>query len=412
MDTLQRCEPNGSGTVWPDAPGDSRSVVGSVNLTPSGTGERARAPAASRKSTARDRVAAAGPSVVLVAAGSDLVGGQAVQALALAENLRAEGVHVRLVPVNPVFPAALRWLRRIPYLRTLVNQILYVPSLFALRHADVVHVFSASYFSFLLGPVPALLAAKLLRKRVILNYHSGEAQDHLAHWGVLVHPWLRLADAIVVPSLYLHDVFARFGYRVRVIPNVIDVSRFRYRERERIAPRFLSIRNLEPHYGVDVILHAFARIRDAYPQATLVVGGEGSQRTGLERLAETLGSTGIRFVGRYAPDEAPRLYAEADVLLNASVVDNQPVSVLEAFASGVPVISTPTGDIRAMLQDGSAGVVVEPDDPNGMAAAAAMLLENPVRARELARCAHASLDRFDWNRVREDWVAAYGMERA
>ena len=138
-------------------------------------------------------------------------------AFSLLERLRAEGYAVDFLPINPVFPAGLRRLRRLPYLRTVVNQVLYLPSLWDLRRADVVHVFSASYWSFLLAPVPAMLAARRFGKRVVLNYHSGEAEDHLARWGNLVHPWLRLADEIVVPSVYLQEVFARFGHRARVI---------------------------------------------------------------------------------------------------------------------------------------------------------------------------------------------------
>ena len=130
----------------------------------------------------------------------------------------------------------------------MVNQALYLRSLVRLRNADVVHVFSASYWSFLLGPVPAMLAARLFGKRVLLNYHSGEAEDHLARWGIFVHPWLRFAHEIVVPSQYLRDVFARYGYRSRVVPNVVDLSRFRYRERIALRPRLLSTRNLESHY--------------------------------------------------------------------------------------------------------------------------------------------------------------------
>lgn len=348
------------------------------------------------------------PSVALVAANLDILGGQGIQAQALQENLRAEGVDVRLVPVNPAFPRGLRWLRRYPYLRTVVNQMLYLPRLAALWKVDVVHVFAASYFSFLLGPAPAMLAAKLLNKRIILNYHSGEADDHLAHWGVLVHPWLRLADVIVVPSEYLRDVFARFGYQVRVIPNVVDVSRFRYRERARIAPRFLSLRNLERHYGVDVVIRAFALVRRRYPGATLVVGGYGTEEKALKQLVRELGLDGVRFIGRYSPAEAPRLYAEADIFLNASVVDNQPVSVLEAFASGLPVISTPTGDIGAMLRSGAAGVIVRCDDPAAMAVAAEALLQDSSRALQVARCARSTLDHFSWDHVRDSWADAYG----
>ena len=407
---MQRRKPSGAGLKRAGGSRDGFHGHGPPDLRRMGPGDDGRDPGDIRMDPGlKSRTGGARASVALVAASLDLLGGQGIQAQALMENLRAEGVRVKFVPVNPAFPGGLRWLRRVAYLRTIANEFLYLPSLAALRGVDTVHVFSASYFSFLLGPVPALVAAKLLRKRVILNYHSGEAQDHLERWGGLVHPWLRLADEIVVPSDYLRRVFARFGYQARVIPNVVDVSRFKYRERIPLEPRFLSIRNLESHYGVDVVIRAFARIRRRYPQAQLVVGGDGSQRASLEGLVRELDVDGVHFIGSYAPAEAPGIYDAADILLNASVVDNQPVSVLEAFASGLPVVSTPTGDIGAMLQGGAAGVVVMPDDPEAMAAAAAGLLEDPPRARRIARCARISLERFSWAHASTGWAEVYGQ---
>ena len=215
--------------------------------------------------------------VALVAAGPDTLGGHGVQAQALAEGLRNDGHAVSFCPINPRFPAGMRWLRRYPVVRTCVNQAFYLPSLLRLRRADVVHIFSASYWSFLLAPLPAILAGRAWRARVVLHYHSGEAEDHLARWGVLVHPWLRLVDEIVVPSGYLRDIFARHGYRARVIPNVVDTSRFRYRERDPMRPRMLSTRHLERYYRVDTCVEAFALVKAQYPEATLTVAGCGSE---------------------------------------------------------------------------------------------------------------------------------------
>jgi hypothetical protein len=87
------------------------------------------------------------PRIVIVAASLDLLGGHGVQAISLIGALAREGLPVTFLPINPVFPPGLRWIRGWPYLRTLVNQALYLPSLLRLRHADVVHVFSASYAS-------------------------------------------------------------------------------------------------------------------------------------------------------------------------------------------------------------------------------------------------------------------------
>jgi hypothetical protein len=125
------------------------------------------------------------PAVAIVAASLEILGGQGVQAHGLVEGLGQDGYAVRFIPVNPTFPRGLRWARRLRYFRTIVNQVLYLPSLAGLAGSDVVHVFSASYGSFVLAPVPAMLVARVLRKRVVLHYHSGEADDHLARWGLL-----------------------------------------------------------------------------------------------------------------------------------------------------------------------------------------------------------------------------------
>ena len=347
------------------------------------------------------------PRIALVAASLDIVGGQGVQARLLVDRLRSDGYDVLFVPINPRFPPGLRWLRRYAYARTLVNEGLYVPSLRRLRDVDVVQVLSASYWSFVLAVIPAILAAWSLGKRIVLHYHSGEADDHLARWGVLVHPWLRLVDEIVVPSEYLRGVFARHGYRVRVIRNVVDTRHFRFRERVPLHPRLLSTRNLEPYYRVDNTLEAFALLKAQYPEATLTVAGYGNEDVRLRRLAASLGASGIRFVGRVEPMAMADLYDQADVFVNSSVVDNQPVSVLEAFAAGLPVVSTGAGDIAAMVRDGETGLLVPPGDPAAMAKAVAGLLDNPDRAHGIARRARQEVEEYTWPRVRDAWAAVY-----
>ena len=347
------------------------------------------------------------PRIALVAPGLEILGGQSVQALAIAAGLRADGYDVAFVRINPRFPRAFRWVRRCPYVRTALNQALYLPSLRALRHADVVHVFSASYWSFLLAPVPAMLAAHRFGKRIVLNYHSGEAEDHLARWGRLVHPWLRLADEIVVPSEYLKAVFARHGYRARVVPNIVDTGRFRYRARTPLRARLLSTRNLEPYYRVDNTLEAFALLTVRYPEATLTIAGFGSEEDRLHRLAASLDTPGIRFTGRVDPAAMPGLCEEADIFVNSSVVDNQPLSVLEAFAAGLPVVSTATGGIAALVRDGDTGLIVPAGDPSAMAKAVTALLEDSDRARRMARRARREVEAYGWSRVRERWSAAY-----
>src|SRR5688572_17073050 len=128
-------------------------------------------------------------------------------------------------------------------------------------------------------------------------------------------------------------------------------------------------------------------LHDALPiaDAELWVAGTGSEDARLRRLAEELAPGSVRFVGRVEPGGMPALYDACDVFVNASVIDNQPLSVLEAFAAGLPVVSTPTGDIASMVKNGETGLLVGPEDPAALADAVESLLGDHTRARALAR---------------------------
>src|SRR3954471_21476276 len=178
--------------------------------------------------------------VAVVAPSLRILGGQAVQAERLLQGWEGDPeVHAWLVPHNPVPPAPFDRLLDIKYLRTVATQLCYWPMLMhQLRRADVVHVFSASYASFLLAPLPAILVAKMFGKPVVLNYRSGEAPDHLrrsaiARWA------LRAVDRNVVPSRFLKEVFAGFDIGSDVIANVADLARFRYVPRDPVRPRLV-----------------------------------------------------------------------------------------------------------------------------------------------------------------------------
>ncbi len=146
-------------------------------------------------------------------------------------------LEMAFLPINPRLPGVLRKLQSIKYVRTLVTSIHYVLSLLARVHKyDVIHVFSASYFSFVLAPTPAILVGRLYGKKVLLNYHSGEAEDHLQRWRRTAIPTIRLVDSLVVPSVYLEKVFASFGLQAKAVFNLIETDKFHFRERRAASP--------------------------------------------------------------------------------------------------------------------------------------------------------------------------------
>ena len=348
--------------------------------------------------------------VLIVGPSLRYLGGQAVQAERLLQGLRTiDGLTVEYLVVDPVLPSPFGWLQRIKLVRTFATTFAYVWSLLRrVRRADTVHVFSASYWSFLLAPVPAMIIGRALGKRVLLNYHSGEADDHLTRWGWHAKPLIRLADEVIVPSEFLVTVFARHGIKATVIANHLDVAGMPVRERTTIQPRFFSNRNFESHYNVGAILDAFRLVQDAHPEASLVVAGNGSLRPALEAQVQALGLRNVRFTGPVQPHDMPSLYAEAEVYVNASLIDNMPLSLLEAYACNLPVITSDAGGIPWIARDGETAVVVPAGDTGAIAAGMLDVLKDPGAALRRATSARRYVEStFAWSQVSAHWKRAY-----
>jgi glycosyltransferase involved in cell wall biosynthesis len=346
--------------------------------------------------------------VAIVAPSLGILGGQSIQADLLIRAWQEDpDVGAFLVPIDPPFPAPIRWARRVKYVRTIANECTYGPRLLRdLRRADVVHIFSASYSSFLLAPLPAVAAARLLGKPVIFNYHSGQAPDHLARSGA-ARKLLARVDRIAVPSDFLVRVFRHFGLNAQSIPNIVDLRRFSYRERPGVGPRILSTRTFESLYNVACTLQAFRLVQHRHPDASLTLAGGGSGEAALRHLAAALDLRHVTFAGRVPPDRMADVFAAHDIYLQSPNIDNMPLSILEAFASGLPVVTTDAGGIVDMVSHRSNGLLASTNDHEALAAHVLELLDNPSFALTLARTAVRGIDCFQWRAVRPQWLGVY-----
>jgi glycosyltransferase involved in cell wall biosynthesis len=160
-------------------------------------------------------------------------------------------------------------------------------------------------------------------------------------------------------------------------------------------------------YNVACVLRAFARVQARHPHATLTLVGNGSQEDSLRALALSLGLRNVAFTGAVPPAEISQYYADADVFIQAPRIDNMPLSVLEAFASGLPVVSTDVGGVPYILTHGIHGLLAPDDDDETIAAWVLTLIESPAYARQLAASAHASCSAYTWPVARQGWLAAY-----
>ncbi len=361
-----------------------------------------------RSSVPADRL-----KVTIVAASLRYVGGQSVQADLLCRHWQGDpAVEVRFLPIDPVFPPLLRWVEHVPFLRTLVRQPLYLFMLWkGLADADIAHIFSASYWSFLVAPAPAMWIAHLRGKKTIIHYHSGEARDHLQRFrsarGILTK-----ADRLVVPSEYLIQVFREFGLEAEAIPNIVDVSQFSFRERRPLRPRLICTRGFHPYYGLDVVVRAFAEVQKQFPEATLDLVGKGPSEGEIRTLVSNMNLSGVHFTGVASREEIGRLYDQADIFLNASWLDNMPVSIQEAFACGTPVVSTAAESIPYLVEHERTGLLSEVGDASALAGNVIRLLRDPALSARLALNAYAQSQAYRWPRVREQWLDTYRSLKA
>jgi glycosyltransferase involved in cell wall biosynthesis len=346
--------------------------------------------------------------VALVAPSLRYVGGQAVQASLLLRNWKDDpDVAARFVAVDPPLPFGLKWVGRVPFLRTMLREPLYLLSLWQnLKEVDIVHIFSASYSSFLLAPLPAWFVAGERGKKTLINYRSGECRDHLQK-SIIARHVLRETDGIVVPSGYLVDVLREFELNAQIVPNIVDLSQFRYRPRRPLRPHLICTRGFHSYYGVDVVVRAFAEVKQSYPEARLDLVGGGGLEGNIRDLVRELNLSGVEFLGVAAHKNIGRLYDQADIFVNASNLDNMPVSVLEAFASGTPVITTAPESMRYIVEHGRTGLLSEPGDAVALAQNILRVLGDEDLARQLAQNAFAESSRYSWKSVRDQWLQVY-----
>ncbi|WP_215409316.1 glycosyltransferase [Janthinobacterium sp. JC611] len=340
-------------------------------------------------------------------------GGMANQTAQLARKLREDGAQVQLLAVNG--PALPPWLARIRYLRAALRLPVHLWRLWrAANTVDLFHIMANSGWSWHLQAAPALWIASLKGKPALLNYRGGEAAVFFARSPRLLAFSLRRASAIVVPSAYLAGVFEQYGHTAHIVPNVVDLQRFSpAASASADGPRILVARHLESLYDNASAVRAFALVRQRYPAARLVLAGGGPQRAALARLAGSLGVLdAVRFAGPVDNAAMPALFQASDIVLNPSLADNMPISVLEALACGVPVVSTNVGGIPALLQDGVTALLVPPGDPAAMAHAIVALLRDPPRAQALVNAGLAHAATFGWPGIAPRLAAHYRRIRA
>jgi glycosyltransferase involved in cell wall biosynthesis len=268
----------------------------------------------------------------------------------------------------------------------------------------IVEVYSGQAF---LWAEAATRAAKAVSKKVVLALHGGGLPEFAARHPRRVGRLLRAADAVVAPSAYLRDGLRPFRSDIRLLPNAIDLSAYPFRLRREASARLVWLRAFHRIYDPEMAVRVLAELRRTHPEAVLSMygvdkdGSLGSAR----RLAEELGvAQSVRFPGVLPKQRVGEALAEADIFLNTARVDNMPVSVMEAMACGLCVVSTNVGGVPHLVRDGLNGLLVPAGRSTDMTDAVRRLLQDADLRSRLSQGARQWAEQFSWERILPQWL--------
>ena len=214
---------------------------------------------------------------------------------------------------------------------------------------------------------------------------------------------------MTAPSRYLCEQLKQYRPDLVLIPNGLDVGAYRPRPLSEAKPRLLWLRAFHSIYNPVLAARVMAELLRDVPEASLtMVGpdkGDGALQAVVEEAAKLGVAKRIQFPGPIPRADVPSRMAEADIFINTTNIDNTPVSVLEAMASGLCVVSTNVGGVPYLLEHGKDALLVPPDDPVAMARAIRRVLNEPALAETLSRNARMKAGQFDWSVVVSRWDA-------
>ena len=253
----------------------------------------------------------------------------------------------------------------------------------------------------------ACATLRKLRKPYVLVLHGGNLPRFARRWPRRVQRLLGTARAVTTPSEYLQEQMAPYHADLRLVPNALDLSAYRYRLRRRPRQTVVWLRAFHEIYNPTLVPRVLRLLAPDFPGLQMIMIGPNKADGSLDRtriLAAKLGVLNrLALPGAVPKEDTPEWLNKGDVFLNTPNVDNTPVSVLEAMACGLCVVSTNVGGLPYLLHDGNDALLVPPDSPEAMAAAVRRVLVEPKLAERLSRNARAKATRHDWGVVLPQW---------
>ena len=258
---------------------------------------------------------------------------------------------------------------------------------------------TAFWYAYLCG-----ILSNFLKLPYVCILHGGDLPKRLKNNPKLCRQLFENAYVNVAPSNYLLEAFQNAGFtNLKYIPNTIEIKKYQFRHREKLQPKLLYVRSFAYIYNPILSLKVIQELLKTYPEATLSMVGpfKDNSINECKAFAEKH-NLPVTFTGGMQKEEWLEYAQDFDVFINTTNVDNTPVSVMEAMALGLPVVTTNVGGIPYLIKENEA-ILVPPNEVETMLKAIKSLLKNSSLAAELSSKGRKKVEAFDWEQVKHKW---------
>lgn len=299
-------------------------------------------------------------------------------------------------------------LKRFGFLSSMIIHLDYLKSLIkAIPGYDIIHIFHFSQVSFFGYTAPAILLGRFFGKKLILSYRNSQTETDFENMQRYYAPLLRLCNRIVVSSNYLKYFLAGYDFKADVVKDSVSLADMKSKTVATLQPKILMVSSLKRHSRVEVAIKAFKPVKQKYPRAEMTIIGDGPRRIFFENMVKNQNVYGITFVGWQDWQNLVEHYKQSDLYINTAWTDTVPVTLLEAMAVGLPVITADTGGTGEIVRDRVNGILTRVNDHDGLADRIIELIETPELTAQLSIQAQKTFGVSNAEKIKARWLEFY-----
>lgn len=276
------------------------------------------------------------------------------------------------------------------------------------RKYDIFHIHGCSFFGFF-PIVIGVMIGKLLKKKIIITYHGGELYEFINKYKTKVIYFLNKADIITVPSKYLQNILNNNSIKSKYLPNIIRDDNVYFKKREKLKPILIVTRTLDEVYNIPLSIMAFKDLKKVVPDAKLKIVGDGKLKNEILELVKKENIDDIEFIGRVPNSKIGEILNTADIFINTSNKDNMPLSLFEALACGLPVISTNVGGIPDYFTDGINGFLIEPNNKEQLTNKILYVLNNQDEVQKIIDNGYQTFEKLTLRNLKSEYLKLYEL---